>query len=96
MKAIDADRHGYIIRLYNSNREHKLSLLPCGLDLNGDVEVWDLATPDGKVQYCGVDNDLMDSLAQFLGWEDLKPQIPAQCSRCGKIIEDGHYDCAFV
>lgn len=59
------------VRIYNKKGEHKLSLLPCGISENGDVELWDIASPDGKVHYCGVENDLVDVLAENLGFEPL-------------------------
>lgn len=83
MKAIDAERQanqtngGFCIRLYSKDaitREavHAASLLPCGIDEAGNVTHWDLATPNGKVQYCGIGNELIDSLAELLGFETIR------------------------
>ena len=99
MKAIDADRDPgplQVVRLYSKNGEHKLSLLPCSLNVNGDVDSWDLATPDGKVEYCGVDNSLVDALVAHLGWEDLMNDPAYQtkkvlCSACNQVIDKSGY-----
>ncbi len=40
------------VRLYNAAGEHKLSLVPCDEDGDGNVCVVDLCTPTGKVLYC--------------------------------------------
>jgi len=54
-----------VVRLYTSEGEHVLSILPCTTVCS------DLATPDGKVLYCGVDNALLEILAEYLGIETL-------------------------
>lgn len=94
MKAIDADRDPgplQIVRLYSKDGEHKLSLLPCCLKVNGDVDSWDLATPDGKVEYCGIDNELVDVLVAHLGWETAFPTKNVLCSRCNQVIDKSGY-----
>lgn len=45
------------LRLYDQNKEHRLSIMICS------ENCFDLATPDGKVLYCGVDLDLVEVLA---------------------------------
>lgn len=71
---IDRDGDGKnCLRLFNEELEHCLSLLPCGIDSEGLVTSWDVATPDGEVQYCGVDNDLVDTLVTHMGgWNRIK------------------------
>lgn len=74
-KFVDRDGGGNLcLRICNEEGEHCLSLLPCGIDMNGDVNCWDLADPDGQVVYCGIENDLVDSLVQHMGgWNKIKP-----------------------
>lgn len=59
-----------IVRMYNNVGQHVVSLLPCETK-HGIVLSWDLCKPDGTVKYCGIKNDLMDSFAELLGWEEL-------------------------
>ncbi len=47
------------IRVYNSDGDHKLSILPCS-EVEGR---YDLCTPDGEVLYCDVDPELVEVLA---------------------------------
>lgn len=56
-----------IIRLYNEKGEHLLSVLPCCED-EGE---WDIADPDGKVLWHGVDKDFVVMLGEKMGWEYL-------------------------
>lgn len=49
------------VRLYNNKGEHVMSLLPCGVNHAREVINWDLCLPDGKVLYCGIDNELAES-----------------------------------
>lgn len=62
------------VRLYNAAGEHKLSLVPCAEDGDGNVCVVDLCAPDGKVLYCGVDIDLANEIALHLGVEPIEKQ----------------------
>jgi|GEM_PF-7114551 hypothetical protein len=50
-----------VIRFYNEKGEHILSLV----DEPAFCNEIDLATPDGKVEYCGVPKDLFDSLSKY-------------------------------
>jgi hypothetical protein len=62
------------IRLYNNKGEHILSILPCDytpMEKNNFSLRCDLANPDGKVLYCGIEEDLVKVLAQNLGIEDI-------------------------
>lgn len=60
-----------IVRLYNNVGKHVASLLACGANEDGTVCNWDLCDPGGKVLYCGIENDLVDSFAKLLGWQEL-------------------------
>jgi hypothetical protein len=59
------------IRLRDEKGNHRLSLLVCGVDDNGETKWVDLATPDGKVVYCGVDIGLVNLFISFLGLESV-------------------------
>lgn len=77
MPAKFVDRNGkgnFCLRICNEEGEHCLSLLPCGIDRNGDVICWDLADPDGNVVWCGIENDLVDVFVKSMGgWNKIKP-----------------------
>jgi len=49
-----------IIRLYDEDGNHKLSIIPCSDGF------YDLATPDGKCLYCGIDTGLFESFGSHL------------------------------
>lgn len=61
------------IRLYNEKGEHVASLLTC---IDDDNSI-DLALPDGKVLYCGVENEFVECIKQLLPVE-LLPQFDNQ------------------
>lgn len=54
-------KDGEFIRLYDNNGKHLFSILPCGVE-DGEAVDYDLAYPSGKVEYCKVDHELVDSL----------------------------------
>lgn len=60
-----------VIRLYDFHGKHRLSILPCNIDIEDEEVEYDLATPDGKVQYCGVKQDLVQVLKENLGFSTL-------------------------
>jgi hypothetical protein len=60
-----------VVRIYNREGDHVLSLLPCGVDENGQTTCVDLATPDGKVLFCGVRLSLAAVFAEHLGIEKI-------------------------
>lgn len=60
-----------VVRLYDGEGEHCLSLLPCGADENGKTSCVDLALPSGKVLYCGVPLGLVDVLVEHVGLEEI-------------------------
>jgi hypothetical protein len=59
------------IRLRGKNGNY-VSLLACGVEEDRKVSWVDLATPEGKVLYCGVPLELVDILVEQLGEEDIK------------------------
>lgn len=59
-----------VIRLYDENGEHLASILPCDYNRDGQITC-DLADPDGKVLYCGIDEDLTIALAKVFGIEKI-------------------------
>jgi hypothetical protein len=66
------DNRDDCVRIRNKAGKHVASLLPCGHDDHGTMKCWDIATPDGSVLYCGVDNDLMTVMVDLLGWESIE------------------------
>lgn len=58
------------ITLYAEDREHVASVLPCGYN-NTEGLLCDLATPDGKVLYCGIREDLLEVLIKLFGVKEL-------------------------
>lgn len=63
-------RQNECIRLYLANGQHRASLVACGIDASGKVCTVDLATPDGKVKFCGVNLDLVDCFLELFGSEE--------------------------
>jgi hypothetical protein len=55
-----------VVRIYDRQENHVLSILPC---LDGDG--FDLTNPDGKVLHCGVHGDLVKAFVDCLGLEEL-------------------------
>jgi len=62
---------GEVIRLFNFEGEHKLSILACGIDFKTEEVVYDIATPDGKVQYCGLTEGIVQTLKENIGFATL-------------------------
>lgn len=63
------------VRLRDVHGRHKLSILSCdyNMDENGVNRVsCDLCTPDGKVLYCGIKEELLEVLIEHLGMELIK------------------------
>lgn len=52
------------VRIYDSKGSHKLSLLPCSVDEQGNVVCVDLCLPSGAVVYCDVPIDLVNTLVE--------------------------------
>lgn len=90
------DNGNLCLRLFNQEGEHCLSILPCADDEKGNVSCWDLAKPDGKVLWCGVDNELVELLSEQMGGFNEIEKKPIRCHRCDELMKDGHYDCAFI
>lgn len=59
------------IRLRGS-RGNYVTLLPCGIGGNGQVESVDLCEPTGEVLYCGVPIDLVNIFIEKLGLEKIE------------------------
>lgn len=53
------------VRLYDCAGQHIVSILHCG------ENSYDIATPDGKVLYCGVDKGLVDVFVNAFGGEPI-------------------------
>ena len=60
-----------VVRLFNSEGEHKLSILACGIDFKTEEVVYDIATPDGKVKYCGLTEGVVETLKEAIGFATL-------------------------
>jgi hypothetical protein len=60
------------VRIYGSDGTHKLSLLPCSVDAQGEVVCVDLCLPDGGVVYCDVPIALVNTLVEYLGLEPIE------------------------
>ena len=60
---------GQCVRIYDKNGGHILSLLPCQ-DSPRSAYDYDLCTPDGKVQACGVSDGAVSVFVEFFGIED--------------------------
>jgi hypothetical protein len=78
------------VRIYDSKGGHKLSLLPCSVDEQGDVVCVDLCLPSGSVVYCGVPIDLVNTLVEHLGLEPIaKPKVTSQVvfANCNDLAE---------
>lgn len=56
---------GQCVRIYDKNGNHVLSLLPCE-DSPRSAYDYDLATPDGKVQLCGVNEGTVSTLVEII------------------------------
>jgi len=61
--------HATVFRLYDENGTHVLSILQCLDDDRG--EVLDIATPGGKVLFCGA-QDAMPSIIDHLPQEGVR------------------------
>ena len=51
------------VRVYNKDGEHVLTILGCLYE----ESKFDLATPDGEVEYCGVPLDIVKLFVEKLG-----------------------------
>lgn len=60
---------GECVRIYDKNGNHVLSLLPCQ-DSPRSAYDYDLVTPDGKVQMCGVKDETVSAFVEIFGIED--------------------------
>ena len=74
-----------VIRLYNRENVHCLSILPCA-DNN-----YDLCYPSGGVLYCGISQELVDAFIEGIGLESFdnihnkrKDSHSPKCSGCGQ------------
>ena len=54
-----------VVRIYDRQENHVLSILPCP-----DGDGFDLANPDGKVLHCAVHGDLVQAFVDCLGLEE--------------------------
>lgn len=65
-------KDGQCIRLYDKDGNHLLSILPCGIE-NEEAIDYDLVYPKGEVEYCGVDQELVDSLMKVFPVGSVSP-----------------------
>lgn len=63
-----------VIRIYNRKGQHVMSILPCAYR-QGKL-ICDIANPDGKVFYCGVEEDLLEVFMTLCEVESIKDVLP--------------------
>lgn len=59
------------VRLYNKSGEHICSILACGFSQVAQCYIYDIALPNGKVKYCGVEAGLVETFVELFHAEPI-------------------------